>query len=302
MKISIDLGHECSPYDIGADGNISEQEIIDAVGSLVIFKLKNLGNTVIETRPNSCISVGNSLWQRYNKSDDNKSDWCISIHANASDNLTANGVEIFTYGGKEIYEARQILNNIASIGFCNRGIKDGSNLAMVHRPQAKSMLIEICFCTNENDCNLYRNNIENIANAIVNGLVGSSLQNTKYSVGWNNDDYGWFYSSDGTDFYSNCWNQIVDSTDSSISYYYYFDNNGYILTNKWKKDENDKWYYLDQNGNMVQARTPEIVKWKNIGGKYYCFATDGSLYQDCTTNDGYTVNKNGEWETSIPQK
>lgn len=295
MKIAIDLGHECSPYDIGADGVISEQEIVDSVGVLVISKLTNLNHIVIETRPNSCTSVNDSLWKRYSKSDNNNCDWCVSIHANASDNKLAHGVEIFTYGGKEIYEARQIINNIASIGFFNRGIKDGSTLAMVRRPKAKSMLIEICFGTNENDCKLYKENIENVANAIVNGLVGSKLESTKYSKGWNLDDYGWFYSYDGNNWYNDGWHKIDND-------YYYFQSNGYILTNSWKKDDDSKWYYLKNNGVMVQAKAPEIIKWYWIGNKCYCFSTTGSLYQDCLTYDGYTINKDGAWDSSIPKK
>lgn len=119
-------------------------------------------------------------------------------------------------------------------------------------------------------------------------------KSTKYSIGWNEDNYGWFYSTDGNDYYKDCWKNIKDK-------YYYFDSNGYIETSKWKLD-NGKWYYLDQNGEMIQAKMPEIVKWCNIGNRWYCFATDGVLYVDCITNDGYTVDSNGEWIQSIPRK
>jgi len=52
---------------------------------------------------------------------------------------------VFTYGGKEVPEARAVLNNIVALGFTNRGIKDGSNLYVVKHPSAVSMLIEVCF-------------------------------------------------------------------------------------------------------------------------------------------------------------
>lgn len=297
MKISIDLGHGVG-QDRGAVGIITEESIIDAVGRLAISKLKSLGHEVIEVRPTSATTVNDSLYQRYTKSDANNCEWCVSIHANCGGGV---GTEVFTYGAKEITEARNILNNIVALGFRNRGIKDGSGLCMVRRPQAKAMLIEICFC-DTSDVDIYNSvGADKIANAIVNGLVGSNLQSTKYNIGWNEDNAGWFYSYDGNSWYSNCWKQITDSNDSSISNYYYFDSNGYILTSKWRL-ENNKWYYLDQNGIMVQAKSPEVVKWKLIGGKYYCFATDGSLYQDCITNDGYTVDKDGVWISSIPKK
>ena len=46
MIIGIDLGHECYP-DTGAVGVVTEESIIDNVGSKVIEKLRNLGHTVI---------------------------------------------------------------------------------------------------------------------------------------------------------------------------------------------------------------------------------------------------------------
>lgn len=290
MKVSIDLGHGIG-LDRGAVGRIPEEDIINAVGGLVISKLENLGHEVIQVRPTDTYTVNESLYARYHKSDVNNCDWCISIHANCGGGV---GTEVFTYGAKEITEARNILNNICALGFMNRGIKDGSGLAMVRHPQAKAMLIEICFC-DTSDVDIYNSvGAETVANAIVNGLVGTSLQSTKYSIGWNEDNCGWFYSIDGNDFYQSCWKQVNSD-------YYYFDENGYILTSKWKLD-NGKWYYLQENGVMVQAKTPEINKWKSIGGKWYCFGNDGAIYQNCTTYDGYFVNKDGEWDSTIPRK
>ena len=168
MKFGIDLGHECYP-DTGAVGIVTEESIIDNVGYKVIQKLRDLGHTVVELRPSSASSVGNSLWQRYTKSDNNNCDMCVSIHANCGG---GHGTEVFTYGGREFNEATSVLNNLINIGFTNRGIKDGKGLAMVRRPNARAMLIEICFCDSKEDVNIYQNNIERIANAIVSGLTG----------------------------------------------------------------------------------------------------------------------------------
>lgn len=298
MMVSIDLGHGVGK-DRGAEGLITEESIINAVGGLVISKLKALGHTVIEVRPTSVTSVSDSLYQRYAKSDANNCNWCISIHANCGGGI---GTEIFTYGGKEITEARNILNNIVALGFRNRGIKDGSNLCMVRRPKAKSMLIEICFC-DTSDVNIYDSvGAEKIANAIVNGLVNSNLQSTKYSKGWNEDNAGWFFSPNGNDYYKSEWKQIADSNNPNILYYYYFNDKGYMVSNQWKQEKDGKWYYLDNSGAMIQARSPEVVKWKLIGGKYYCFSTSGSLYVNGITYDGYTVDKDGAWIESTPRK
>ncbi len=65
-----------------------------------------------------------------------------------------------------------MLNNIVSLGYTNRGIKDGSNLYVIRNTKAKSMLIECCFCDNSGDMNRY--NADKMADAIVKGLVGKT--------------------------------------------------------------------------------------------------------------------------------
>ena len=172
MKFGIDLGHGIG-QDRGAVGKIAEETIINAVGSLVISKLKELGHSVVELRPVSATSVSDSLEQRYNKADYYNVDMVVSIHANAGG---GKGTEVFTYKAKEVTQARAVLNNLVALGFSNRGIKDGSGLAMVKRPKATAMLIEVCFVDTQLDVDLYNSlGAEKIANAIVNGLTGQSI-------------------------------------------------------------------------------------------------------------------------------
>ena len=180
MKFGIDLGHGVG-QDRGAVGNIAEEKIINEVGTKVISKLKVLGHSVVELRPASANSVQDSLQQRYNKADYYNVDMCVSIHANAGG---GKGTEVFTYKGKEVPQARAVLNNICALGFRNRGIKDGSNLAMVRKPVATAMLIEICF-VDSSDSSLYGQiGAEKIANAIVKGITGQtvSIDSKKYYV------------------------------------------------------------------------------------------------------------------------
>lgn len=172
MKFGIDLGHEVGS-DRGAVGYIAEETIIDEVGTKVIAKLRALGHTVVELRPSSASSVNDSLVQRYTKANNNGVDMCVSIHANAGGGV---GTEVFTYNAKEVPQARAVLNNICALGFRNRGIKDGSGLAMVKRPSATAMLIEVCFIDTQSDVDLYYNvGSEKIANAIVEGLTGQKV-------------------------------------------------------------------------------------------------------------------------------
>ena len=231
MKIGLDYGHCLSGSDTGAEGNgYKEQDLTRKVGKLVKQKLESLGHTVIELAVDYSNSVNESLNARINKANNNSVEWCVSIHLNCGG---GHGTEVFTYGAKEITEARNILNNICSLGYTNRGIKDGSNLAMVRRPQAKAMLIELCFIDNQSDMNTY--NSDNMANAIVKGLTGQSVNSTKQ--GWNENNKGWWYCTDTSNgyYYKDEW-KLIDG------YYYRFDKNGYCKTG-WIK-EKGRWYYL----------------------------------------------------------
>ena len=170
-RICIDLGHGVGT-DRGASSKyIDEETIIDNVGGLVINKLKALGHTVIEVRPSSATSVSNSLVQRVQKANNNNADLYISIHANAGG---GKGTEVYTYQGKEVKEARNVLNNLCSLGFANRGIK-GNNLFVTHYSNMTSMLIEVCFIDTQSDVELYQSIGNNkIADSIVRGLVGET--------------------------------------------------------------------------------------------------------------------------------
>ena len=171
MKIAIDLGHGIG-QDRGADGFITEESVINSVGNLVIAKLKALGHNVLEVRPISASTVSDSLIQRVSKANSNNVDLYISIHANAGG---GKGTEVFTYRGNEIEEARNVLNNITSLGFVNRGIKS-SNLYVINKTEAKAMLIEICFVDTKTDVDLYNSiGADRIADEIVKGLVNETV-------------------------------------------------------------------------------------------------------------------------------
>lgn len=177
MKIAIDLGHGVGS-DRGAEGYILEETIINEVGSKVIAKLRALGHTVVETRPLSCSGLTNSLSQRCEKANNNNCDIFLSIHANAGGGV---GTEIFTYKGREVDWSRRILNNVVALGFRNRGVK-GSSLYVTNHTSMTSALLEVCFVDTQSDVNLYKSiGSENIANAIVKGLVGTTTNVTTNS-------------------------------------------------------------------------------------------------------------------------
>lgn len=281
MKFAIDFGHGVGS-DRGASGCIDEETIINAVGASVVSKLQALGHTVVQVRPSSATSVTNSLAQRVQTADNADVDMFVSIHANAGGGV---GTEVFTYGAKEVTEARKVLNNIVALGFTNRGIKDGSDLYVVKYPDATAMLIEVCFVDTQSDVDKYNSlGADKIADAIVLGLTGStSTSTTSTKLGWNQNTTGWWYCTDVANgyYYKSVWKQIDGE-------WYSFDDQGYARRNAWLQD-GGKWYYLKDSCKMAKS------EWLWIKGECYCFASNGVLYVNCTTPDGYKVDANGAW-------
>lgn len=64
---------------------------------------------------------------------------------------------------------------------------------------------------------------------------------------------------------------------------------------QWQKDSMGWWYLNDNNTYPANG-------WQSIGGVMYYFDNRGYLLTNTVTPDGYTVDKNGAWVSSIPQR
>ncbi|MEM9542149.1 MAG: N-acetylmuramoyl-L-alanine amidase [Cyanobacteria bacterium P01_E01_bin.42] len=171
MKFGIDMGHN-TPPDIGAVGIRREDDLTKAVGSQVMAKLQNLGYGVVNCTPRWASSVLDSLRKRVQIANSGEVDLFVSIHFNAF-NGRASGAEIFTTSSAGQKIAKPILRDIVTLGYYNRGVKNGSHLYVVKNTIAPAILIECCFIDSQRDMNLY--NTEAMANAIVKGLTGIAL-------------------------------------------------------------------------------------------------------------------------------
>ncbi|MBE9128541.1 MULTISPECIES: N-acetylmuramoyl-L-alanine amidase [unclassified Coleofasciculus] len=175
MKYGIDIGHNCPP-DTGARGIRKEDDMTLDVGTKVASKLKALGHQVVDCKPSRAWSVGNSLQQRCNSANANRVDRFVSIHFNAF-NSKAKGIEVFAASntGREI--AKPVLDNLVELGYSNRGVKDGSHLYVLKNTAMPAILVECCFCDNQEDMDRYE--AEALANAIVKGLTGQTPSTSK---------------------------------------------------------------------------------------------------------------------------
>lgn len=170
MKYGIDIGHNCPPVDTGAVGIRKEDELNKEVGALVIEKLKVLKHEVVYCTPSYASSLSNSLYRRINKANEEKVDFYVSIHFNAGG---GRGTEVFAISKASREIAKRVVDEIATLGYVNRGVKDGSWLYVLKNTKMPAILIEGGFVDSKEDMEKY--DVEKMANAIVKGLIGSSV-------------------------------------------------------------------------------------------------------------------------------
>lgn len=76
-------------------------------------------------------------------------------------------------------------------------------------------------------------------------------------MGWKRNEKGWWYVNADGSYPTSKWQKINDV-------WYCFDENGYMLANKWVKHTDGKWYYLGESGAMA---TDHFIK--GVNGWYY---------------------------------
>lgn len=181
MRIGINCGHTVSGQPgCGAVGYIDESVETRKVGVKLEKILADAGHTVYDCTDDYANSEGANLAEIVRMANAQPLDLFVSIHFNSGG---GKGTEVFTYGGAKHAEAVAVCDKLHALGFVNRGVKDGSTLYVVHRSNAKAMLVEVCFVDSASDVELYRRiGAEAVASAIAEAITGQTVTNTKTEV------------------------------------------------------------------------------------------------------------------------
>lgn len=177
MKIAIDKGHNRG-QDQGAVAIGNENTMNIATGDKVIAKLRAQGHEVLDviSQIGNDVTVNQSLDKRVSLANNWGAELYVSIHANAGG---GHGTEVWIGSNSSKDIATRIVNNIAALGYTNRGVKvqgadNNPHIYVLNSTNMKALLVEQCFVDSASDMAGF--NSESMANAIVAGITGQVVQ------------------------------------------------------------------------------------------------------------------------------
>lgn len=178
MRIGIRAGHTISSP--GASGILNETTEARKIKSEVINILKNYAD-VIDLQPPENMSYPDELSYGINLANSSNLDLAFSIHLNNAYNYYngALGTETLIYPGSSAKSiATKIVNNLANLGFVNRGVIERSDLGELRSSKSPWIIVEVCFVEATEDVRVYNNaGYQKLAEAIASGIVSTENKN-----------------------------------------------------------------------------------------------------------------------------
>jgi N-acetylmuramoyl-L-alanine amidase len=168
-KIVIDAGHGGEdPGAVYAGRNEKDDalKLALAVGEI----LEQNGVDVEYTRTTD---VFNTPFEKAQMANQANADYFVSIHRNALEPNTAEGVETLVYNdaGVKADIARAINENLSALGFANRGVIERPNLVVLKRTKMPAVLVEAGFIDSDTDNQLFDEKFNEIAQGIADGIL-----------------------------------------------------------------------------------------------------------------------------------
>lgn len=182
--INVHAGHnfKCP----GASGQFSETSENRKVKDAVIKYLRQEGCTVYDCTDEDAKTANGNLYSIVTKCNAHEVDYDISIHFNASSSHTGHGTESYVWSLDRSKNAagldcgNRIHKRLVALGFANRGVKNGAGLYVVRNTKAPAVLVEVCFCDNKSDANLYKKlGPDRVGKAIASGILGKDITEPK---------------------------------------------------------------------------------------------------------------------------
>ena len=187
--LAIDIGHNV-PYDTGAVGIRREDDLNRLVGNALISKLREREINVVNCTPNTAKSLNDSLYQRVITANNCDATLFVSIHHNACPG--GYGAEVLCI--KDNYQdglstkvGEAILNELATIGLKNRGVKDRRDLYVINNTSMPALLVECAFVDSSLDMANY--NPEKTATAIYKGICTALALSENQETSTNEEEY-----------------------------------------------------------------------------------------------------------------
>ena len=180
IKIFIDQGHNPVNPNAGAEGNgYREQDLVYYIGKELETLLNANPNFEARTSRNSPdeilgTSTATSLSARVSAANAWPADYFISIHANASNIVSASGAEAYVYSeSSPAYRLSEdiLLRLSEATGLADRGVFARPTLYVLRRTAMPALLLEVGFITNPGDAALMAENSALIARGIYNGIL-----------------------------------------------------------------------------------------------------------------------------------
>lgn len=182
-KFFIHVGHGgTDPGAIGPTG-LKEKDVALNLSKRIKILLEQHGQMVKLSRENDASIRSPEAARMANQW---KADYVASIHFNSASNPKATGTETFAYSttskGKPL--AEKVQNNLVSeIKLADRGVKYNNNFAILARPTAPAILVEVAFINNPREEALLKSDI--FLNKVAIGIVKGLLEhiNIPFSMG-----------------------------------------------------------------------------------------------------------------------
>lgn len=173
MRIGMNAGHTLTGPGSGAVGVLTESVETRRVAQALTRMFEAAGCEVVDCTVERAASQGAYLSAAVELANRQDLDWFISVHFNSDAARRGQGVEVYTYKGRQYPDAVAVCEQIAALGFKNRGVKEGTGLYVIRKTKAKAMLIEVCF-VNEPDASVYREKFEDICRAIASAIINET--------------------------------------------------------------------------------------------------------------------------------